>query len=245
MAHNIFAVHQQHFKKKIKTMFKLLKLFFTWEHTQHPLWYLLFQLVVQLDWQPLVWKCYLMETVQTCTSTWSRCTSIFGAHFAVFVRIGRVLSSPCHVIFVLEVSPAPSPCCFNLLFNWTGSGWFDISAQGKPPKHVRARGDATWTCLTHALQCLCVWGVCCPTLATQLVIDNSTTDKNNGMGTWFFYHCIYDLHRQSVVHIDAQTNHFKVNWDPRNSKLCSLEVKIPQIMSEMSLRHVPKHHDFK
>ena len=137
-------------------MFKLLKLFFTWEHTQHPLWYLLFQLVVQLDWQPLVWKCYLMETVQTCTSTWSRCTSIFGAHFAVFVRIGRVLSSPCHVIFVLEVSPAPSPCCFNLLFNWTGSGWFDISAQWKPPKHVRARGDATWTCLTHALQAVFV-----------------------------------------------------------------------------------------
>ena len=153
----------------------------------------------------------------------------------------------------------PLPCNFRsrgftgavtLLFqlvvqlDWQRLVW-NFSSMKTAHRHVLVRGDATWTCLAHALQCLCVWGVCCPTLATQLVIDNSTTDKNNGMGTWFFYHCIYDLHRQSVVHIDAQTNHFKVNWDPRNSKLCSLEVKIPQIMSEMSLRHVPKHHDFK
>ena len=136
---------------------------------------LLFQLVVQLDWQRLVWHFRSRKTAQTRTSAWRCYMDLFDARFAVFVRMGRVLSNPCH--------------------------------------------------------------------ATRN--DNSTTDKNNGMGTWFFYHCIYDLHRQSVVHIDAQTNHFKVNWDPRNSKLCSLEVKIPQIMSEMSLRHVPKHHDFK
>ena len=36
-----------------------------------------------------------MEIVQTRTSTWRWCMSMFGARFAVFVRRARVLSSPC------------------------------------------------------------------------------------------------------------------------------------------------------
>ena len=43
---------------------------------------------------------------------------MFGARFAVFVRRARVLPSPCHAtrnLSFLEVSPAPSPCCFNSL----------------------------------------------------------------------------------------------------------------------------------
>ena len=30
-------------------------------------------------------------------------------------------SIPALIFFVLEVSPAPSHCCFNLLFHWTGT----------------------------------------------------------------------------------------------------------------------------
>ena len=60
-----------------------------------------------------------MEIVQTGTSTWLWCISMFGARFAVFVRRARVLPSPCPAtrnLCVLEVSPAPSPCCFKSLF---------------------------------------------------------------------------------------------------------------------------------
>ena len=45
---------------------------------------------------------------------------MFGARFAVFVRRARVLPSPCPAtrnLSFLEVSPAPSPCCFNSLFH--------------------------------------------------------------------------------------------------------------------------------
>ena len=84
--------------KTFLNMFKLLKLFFTWEHTQHPYRYryLLFQLVVQLDWQPLVWKCYSMETVQTCTSTWSRNrTNVYEHVIAVHEHLWCPLCSVC------------------------------------------------------------------------------------------------------------------------------------------------------
>ena len=43
---------------------------------------------------------------------------MFGARFAVFVRRARVLPSPCPAtrnLSFVEVSPAPSPCCFNSL----------------------------------------------------------------------------------------------------------------------------------
>jgi hypothetical protein len=48
--------------------------------------------------------------------------SMFGARFAVFARRARVLPGPCPATRNLsfhEVSPAPSPCCFNSLFHWT------------------------------------------------------------------------------------------------------------------------------
>ena len=50
---------------------------------------------------------------------------MFGARFAVFVRRARVLPTPCPAtrnLCVLEVSPAPSPCCFHSLFHWNGTG---------------------------------------------------------------------------------------------------------------------------
>ena len=43
----------------------------------------------------LVCTFHKMEIVQTGTATWRRCTSMFGARFAVFVRRARVLPSPC------------------------------------------------------------------------------------------------------------------------------------------------------
>ena len=50
-----------------------------------------------------------MEIVQTCTSAWPWCMSMFGARFAVFVRRARVLSSPftffdAHLITVYDIS---------------------------------------------------------------------------------------------------------------------------------------------
>ena len=50
---------------------------------------------------------------------------MFGARFAVFVRRARVLPGPYYAtrnLCVLEVSPAPSHCCFNLLFHWKRYG---------------------------------------------------------------------------------------------------------------------------
>jgi hypothetical protein len=49
---------------------------------------------------------------------------MLGARFAVFVRRARVAHPlSCNSLFVvLEVSPAPSHCCFNLLFHRDGTG---------------------------------------------------------------------------------------------------------------------------
>jgi hypothetical protein len=80
-----------------------------------------------------------MEIVQTCTGTLPRCMGMFGARFAVFVRRARVLPSPCHAtrnLSFLEVSPAPSHCCFNSLFHWTGTGWCENSTRWKSYKRV-------------------------------------------------------------------------------------------------------------
>ena len=98
---------------------------------------------------------------------------MFGARFAVFVRRARVLPSPCPAtrnLSFLEVSPAPSPCCFNSLFTGTGTGWCENSTRWKPCKHVRAPVCVAWACLAHALQCLCDGRACCPARALQLVI---------------------------------------------------------------------------
>jgi len=150
-------------------MFKLLKLFYLHENTHNfhlpssifHLPYLLFQLVVQLDRQRLVWKSHSMEIVQTCTSTWSRCTRVFGARFAVFVRWARVLPCPNFRSWGFTAIT----CCFNLLFNWTGTGWFEISTGWRPCKRVCLRGNGAFTCLAHALQRLCDGRACCPALA--------------------------------------------------------------------------------
>ena len=83
------------------------------------------------------------RTNQYCTDTWPWCMGVFGARFAVFVRRVRVLPSPCHAtrnLSFLRCSPAPSPCCFNWLFHWTGTGWCENSTRWKSCKHVRARG---------------------------------------------------------------------------------------------------------
>ena len=74
---------------------------------------------------------------------------------------------------VLEGSPAPSPCCFNSLFHWDGTGWYENSTRWKSCKPVQARGDGAWACLVHGLQCLCDGRACCPPLFMQLVICRS------------------------------------------------------------------------
>ena len=114
-----------------------------------------------------------MEIVQTGTDTWPWCVSMFGARFAVFVRRARVLPGPCPAtrnLLVLEVAPAPSPCCFNSLFHWDGTGWCENSTRWKSRKQVRARGRGAGACLAHGLQCLCDGRACCPARALQLVI---------------------------------------------------------------------------
>jgi hypothetical protein len=55
----------------------------------------------------------------------------------------------------LRCSPAPSPCCFKLLFHWDSTGWCENSTWWKPYKHARTRANGAWACLVHALQCLC------------------------------------------------------------------------------------------
>ena len=105
---------------------------------------LLFQLVVSLDWYGLVRKFHKMEIVQTGTNTWRWCMSMFGARFAVFVRRARVLPTPCPAtrnLCVLEVSPAPSHCCFNSLCYWNGTGWCENSTRWKSCKQVQTRGS--------------------------------------------------------------------------------------------------------
>ena len=101
---------------------------------------------------------------------------MFGARFAVFVRRARVLPTPCPAtrnLLVLEVSPAPSPCCFNSLFHWDGTGRYENSTRWKSCKLVKARGRGACARLAHALQCLCDGRACCPPRVLQLVICRS------------------------------------------------------------------------
>ena len=117
-----------------------------------------------------------MEIVQTGMDTWPWRMSMFGARFAVFVRLARVLPTPVCATRNLSFwrcSPAPSPCCFNSLFHWTGTGWFENFTRWKSCKRVRARGRGARACLAHALQCLCDGRACCPALFMQLVICRS------------------------------------------------------------------------
>ena len=98
---------------------------------------------------------------------------MFGARFAVFVRRARVLPIPCPAtrnLSFLEVSPAPSPCCFNLLFNWDSTGWCENSIRWKSYKPVWTRRYGAQACLAHGLQCLCDGRACYPARAMQLVI---------------------------------------------------------------------------
>jgi len=62
-------------------------------------------------------------------------------------------------------------CCFNLLFNWTGNGWFENLTQWKSYKRVRARGRGARAFLVHALQCLCDGRACCPALIFVLEVS--------------------------------------------------------------------------
>ena len=54
--------------------------------------------------------------------------------------------------------------------HWAGPGWFECSTENKPYKQACTRTYASWACVAHGLQCLCVRGACCPSLAKQLVI---------------------------------------------------------------------------
>ena len=75
-----------------------------------------------------------------------------GARFAVFARPARVLPSPSQAtrnLSFLEVSAAPSRCCFKSLFHWTGTGWIEFLTKWKPCKRVRARGGVAWALLFH------------------------------------------------------------------------------------------------
>ena len=105
---------------------------------------LLFQVVVSLYWYGLVCISHSMETLQTCTRTWWWCVSMNGARFAVFARRARVLPSPSQAtrnLSFLEVSAAPSRCCFKSLFMCTGTGWFEFPTEWNLCKRVRSRGD--------------------------------------------------------------------------------------------------------
>ena len=58
---------------------------------------------------------------------------------ATGARVARPV--PCNSSFVvLEVSPAPSLGCFNLLFHWAGTGWCENSTRWKSHKPVWTRG---------------------------------------------------------------------------------------------------------
>ena len=115
-----------------------------------------------------------MELVQTCTRTWWWCVSMIGARFAVFARPARVLPSPSQAtrnlsfpeVFSGARHVVVSSCCFTELVR-VG---LNVLLKNNPYKQVCARTYVSWACIAHDLQCLCVWGACCPLLAKQLVI---------------------------------------------------------------------------
>jgi hypothetical protein len=147
-----------------------------------------------VDWHGLVCKFHKMEIVQTCTGTWRWCMGMYCARFAVFVRRARVLPGPCPAtrnLCVLVVSPAPSHCCFHLLFLWDGTGRCENSTRWKSCKRVRVRahGCGARRCLAHALQCLCDGRACCPALFVQLVICRLLRfhrHRHTVVSTWCF-----------------------------------------------------------
>ena len=98
---------------------------------------------------------------------------MFGARFAMFARPARVLPSPSQAtrnLWFLEVSPAPSRCCFKSLSMWTGTGWIEFPTEWILHKRARARSGAQCACLAHGLQCLRDRRACCSSLPKQLVI---------------------------------------------------------------------------
>ena len=127
------------------------------------------------NWSVFVSTYAAMHAIQPLEQ-WPWCMSMVGARFAVFVRRARVLPGPCPAtrnLSFLRCSPTPSPCCFHLLFHWTGTGWCENSTRWKSCKRVRARGGGACACLAHGLQCLCDGRACCPARALQLVICRS------------------------------------------------------------------------
>ena len=98
---------------------------------------------------------------------------MLGARFAVFARRARVLPIPSQAtrnLSFLEVSAAPSRCCFKSLSMWTGTGWIEFPTEWNLYKRARARSGAQCACLAHGLQCLRDGRACCPALPKQLVI---------------------------------------------------------------------------
>ena len=77
---------------------------------------------------------------------------------------------PSSNLWFLEVSAAPSRCCFKSLSMWTGTGWIEFPTEWNLCKRVRARGGGACACLAHGLQCLRDRRACCPVVPKQLVI---------------------------------------------------------------------------
>ena len=118
----------------------------------------------------------MMETVQPPLARGGGACACL-AHALQCLCDGRACCSPralqLVICCVLEVSPAPSHCCFNSLIHWTGTGWCENSTRWKSYKRARARDRDAWACLAHTLQCLCDGRACCPALFMQLVICRS------------------------------------------------------------------------
>ena len=70
---------------------------------------------------------------------------------------------------VVEVSTVTVICCYNSMYTGLVPGWYECSTQNKLCKQVCACTPTSWVCKPHSLQCLCVEGTCCSSLAKQLV----------------------------------------------------------------------------
>ena len=84
-----------------------------------------------------------MEIVQTRTSTWPWCMSMFGARFAVFVRRARVLPTPCPAtrnLSFLRFHRHRHPVVSTRCFTWR---WYGLVRKFHMMEIVQT-GTGTW-----------------------------------------------------------------------------------------------------
>ena len=74
------------------------------------------------------------------------------------------------ILSFFEVSTGTVICCCNSMCTGMYRVGLNVALTNKPCKQVRARTPVSRACVAHGLQCLCVRGACCPSLAKQLVI---------------------------------------------------------------------------